>query len=276
MNHETTHTGLDKITRYGWTVTDAPGRLEMVSKVSLIVDRDYQRDVSGHDAKVNRIAAEWSWVACGAIIVGLRDGKNHVIDGQHRVLAALKRSDIQYLPCVVFETQTQKEEAAGFIRANRNRKPMTAIQSFRAELMAGSACAKKAADMIDDAGLALSGHSAAGTFSAVGALKRAIDVDASAMDRAWPFLVEVFRDSSIHSYALRGCHYLERRLDGETLSDPFWIDKGVKVGRDAILKSMNAAAAYRGATGDAVWADGIMSALNRNQRTRSLKMKDTA
>jgi hypothetical protein len=98
------HQGTDKVARYGWTVTDEPGVLRMLHKDHLLVPAEYQRDAN--EDKVRKIASEWSWLSFGAVIVGHRGGKYYTIDGQHRVLAAKRRSDVGEVPCVVFKTTT--------------------------------------------------------------------------------------------------------------------------------------------------------------------------
>ena len=80
----------DKIERYDWKLLDQPGELRMLNKKVLRVDEQYQREAT--EPKVKEIARAWSWLACGALLVAERDGVYFVFDGQHRALAALRRS----------------------------------------------------------------------------------------------------------------------------------------------------------------------------------------
>lgn len=135
QNHEEMLRGADKVEKLNWKILDNPGRLEEISKHLLHVATEYQRP-----AVVQRaldLAGSWSWIACGAIIVGLRDGQYWVIDGQHRVLAARKRSDIKTLPCLVFETADIGREASGFVTANTMRKAMEFTHRHKALRLAG-------------------------------------------------------------------------------------------------------------------------------------------
>lgn len=113
---ETVNIGASKLTskidRYGWTVKDKPGEMKMLHKSVLKVHPSYQRHALKQ--KIASIASSWSWVAAGAIIVGERGGEYWVIDGQHRVLAAHNRADIDKLPCIIFVTDDVKQEARGF------------------------------------------------------------------------------------------------------------------------------------------------------------------
>src|SRR4051812_44439221 len=102
---------VSKVEKFGWIIVDKRGVAMDIPKCSLHVDKSYQRDALG-SSKILRIAREWSWIACGRLIVGIRpDGSYVVIDGQHRKLAADKRSDIADLPCEVFEVLGPSQEA---------------------------------------------------------------------------------------------------------------------------------------------------------------------
>jgi hypothetical protein len=131
---------LTKLMRYGWTVKHSPGTLCYLHKSLLQISKEYQR--TAMKQRCLAMASSWSWVALGAISVGRRDGEFWVIDGQHRVLAAMLRSDVGDLPCIVFETESMQQEAQGFIDANTGRKPVTTIDKFRASLIAGDETAK--------------------------------------------------------------------------------------------------------------------------------------
>ena len=100
-----------KIDRYKWTVKDETGEIRQLNKSVLKVDHEYQRNAS--ERKVLALANSWSWVACGAIVVGQRDSTYWVIDGQHRVLAARRRADIEMLPCLIFQSDGVASEARG-------------------------------------------------------------------------------------------------------------------------------------------------------------------
>ena len=118
INQEITHVGLDKVQRYGWVTAHAQGRFEMINKRLLNVNTEiYQREAS--KTKVLELASNWSWIACGALIVADRDGVYWVADGQHRKLAADKRSDIKELPCMVFTVATREAVAAASTTARR-------------------------------------------------------------------------------------------------------------------------------------------------------------
>lgn len=158
----TTHTakGVDKTARYGWVTKDEPGELKMLHKDVLQIHPAYQRDVLPD--KVKAITAAWSWLSLGALVVGERGGEFWVIDGQHRTLAAKRRSDITHLPCVVFKTADVKTEARGFLDLNTGRKPVTAVAKQKAMVAAGDEVAAYVQQQCEALGLEIkpSAHTA--------------------------------------------------------------------------------------------------------------------
>ncbi len=144
---EITHNGQSKIDRYKWSIDDAPGDLLLINKNEIKIHPSYQRDAS--KPKLNQIAQNWSWIACGAIIVANRGGEYWAIDGQHRVLAAKKRSDIEKLPCIVFLTEDVAQEAKGFINANTLRKPISGFDRFKALIASKDKVAVKVNDVFE-------------------------------------------------------------------------------------------------------------------------------
>mgnify|MGYP002682237103 CR=1 FL=1 len=102
-------------TRYPWAIKNKPGDFLMVPTKELEVDHAYQRDQI-NERRVQELSRAWDWVACGCLVVALReDNRWFIVDGQHRKLAAELRGDIPELPCLVFETTGRREEALGFL-----------------------------------------------------------------------------------------------------------------------------------------------------------------
>jgi len=139
-HYETVNNGkLDKIDRYKWSrEIGAEGEFHRIHKSDLNIDESFQRRVSEQHAK--EIAKKWSWAACGALIVAKTDIGLVVVDGQHRLKAAMKRSDITTLPCMVFQNI---DNASTFLRINERRKAISITQKFKAYLAAGDVIAKE-------------------------------------------------------------------------------------------------------------------------------------
>jgi hypothetical protein len=106
-------------------IVDAVPEFAMIPKGQLAVDHAYQRNLS--ESRIKKMAATWSWAACGALKVALRpNGEWYVFDGQHRLVAAQLVKDILALPCLVYEMDTVTDEAKGFLSQTVS-KQMTTV-----------------------------------------------------------------------------------------------------------------------------------------------------
>lgn len=266
----TTHTakGVDKVKRYGWSVQDAPGEMRLLHKDMLQIHPAYQRDLVPQ--KVSEISAAWSWVALGALVIGERGGEFWVIDGQHRAAAAKRRSDITHLPCVIFKTADVKQEARGFLTIQTMRKPVTAVAKQKAMVTAGDEVASFVQQTVDTLGLQIrKTASKAGDLKCVGwCLKRAAD------DRET--FVKVLRlgaalcaqDSMfVAERLLEGLWVLNDKC-GAGLADARFVKRLHERGGRVLLDAANKAAAYYDSGGGRVWAQGMLSELNKGLQER--------
>lgn len=268
---ERTHTGLDKVQRYGWTFKDSPGEQTYLPKEVLEVDKSYQRNVN--EAKVLRISKEWSWIACNSICVARRSGRFYVIDGQHRVMAACRRSDIEKLPCLVFDTEDNVQEAKGFIDANVNRKPMTMQERFNALLKAENPVALKAQKYIRQTGRSVSRNADGSSFTPVAALMKCVENDEDALSEIWPLMIEVCEGNTFHNELLQGMFYIQTRAkDGYSLSAKPWRDRVKKVGYAGLIDAIQRAKAFYARGGDKVYADGLVQVINHRMKKNKFEV----
>lgn len=267
--NETTVHGLDKVEHFGWTIDDAPGQLTWLNKTDLLVDHSYQRNAK--HSRVIKIAQAWSWISCGVIIVAKRFvGKNwqhFVVDGQHRVLAALKRSDIELLPCLVFHTKSAVEEAVGFYDANTNRRMPTSIEKWRAMLMARDEHAMLVDSLIESSGRVVGGVSGASSVRCLSAMLQASRTDRDCLHRVWPVVSAVCRGQALHERVFMGLFYIERNLPaGQSLSEKRWQDRVIRTGYEGLLSAANRAAGFFGKGSSKTYATGMLEQLNKGCR----------
>lgn len=140
----------------------APPSLEWIAVAALGVDPAYQRSIDNErSAKlIKDIARRWDWNLCQPLSVTRReDGSLWLVDGQHRREAAALRGDIPHLPCVVARYASTGAEASAFVALNRQRKPLNAVDLYKASLAAGDGEAVTVSAMIADAGLTVAAHS---------------------------------------------------------------------------------------------------------------------
>ena len=141
---------------YKWEPVPLPVySLKKISKHQLWIDHEYQRDDISL-GNINKIASDWFWECVGVIVCSLRPtGEFVVIEGQHRVRAAMKRKEIDELPCIVFQFPSQKEEARAFLRINTVRKSVSAMDKHNAGFVAEDKAAMDAQSLYDEMGIRL-------------------------------------------------------------------------------------------------------------------------
>ncbi len=127
---------------------------------SLCINHKYQRQI-GKDgqAMIRRIAREFDWRRFTPVTVtATRDNpdKYFVIDGQHRVNAALNLDCIETIPCWIIDAPEIADQADAFVGLNKNRIKMMPVNIFQAELAAGTELAIAVAKACSDVGVTIS------------------------------------------------------------------------------------------------------------------------
>lgn len=122
----------------------------------LAVDPSYQRSIDNtvSRALINRIAKDWDWDLCQPLVISRReDGQLYVVDGQHRLAAAMARGDIDQLPCFICNLPDIAAEADRFVQFNRNRKALKPLDLWKAAVASGDEAALQIVAALDAAGL---------------------------------------------------------------------------------------------------------------------------
>lgn len=140
--------------------------LQYMTPAQLSVDPAYQRKLDGSTSQklIREIAEHWDWSLCLPLVVARRaadtpdGGGLFVVDGQHRHAAACLRGDIQVLPCVILEGSAVEIEARLFVRLNKQRRPISKLDEFRAAIAAGDEQACEIEDALARAGLRLASN----------------------------------------------------------------------------------------------------------------------
>lgn len=261
-----------KVDRYEWEMRDEPGRMRMISKTDLQVDYTYQRDAN--HAKALDIAREWSWMACGVITVAERRNQLFVVDGQHRVLAACKRSDIDMLPCIVFQSNGIDEEAFGYLVTQTMRKAVTTIEKLRAMIATKDPVALAIKRLVEESGRTIGKSSSASTVKCVGAMYKVAKKDTALLARVWPMIDKLCEGKPILDTVVLGLTEIERRMQpGHSISDPHWERRILAIGVDELLVAARRCAAYKTSSASfggnySAWADGMTDAINKGLRHR--------
>ena len=257
--------GADKVSRYNWSDPGSPGRFMMIHKDQIVIDEDlYQRCANSPAAekKVLKIASDFNWVAFQVVSVVERDGAYHAVDAGHRVRAARRRSDVSYLPCMVFDIGSIQDEAEHFLKVNTNRKPMNAVDRHKAYLVAEEPTATLAEKYVESAGREFSSSSGPGFVSCVNDIRYCIQTDKDALDRVWPVVVDLCEERRINRQVLMGLYYLER-FANEKPSSRRIRNKILSLGYDEIMDAAKSGAAFHGHGSPTSYADGMLKAINK-------------
>jgi hypothetical protein len=109
--------------------------LDWIDKTLISVDPLYQRPLDAERAAT--IARAFTWRSFGALVVVPAGDGYHVTDGQHRLEAAKLHPKVQHVPAVIVKAEDTQAEAGIFVDINRNRKNVSALELFFAQLTAG-------------------------------------------------------------------------------------------------------------------------------------------
>lgn len=136
--------------------------LQYCTPEQLLIDESYQRSIEheGSQSLIRKIAVYWDWAKCQPLAVSRRpDGGLYVVDGQHRLAASRLRDDIHQLPCVVTSFDSAEQEAAMFVALNQQRRPLNALELFKAAVAANDFEACQIVQCVKDAGLRIASSS---------------------------------------------------------------------------------------------------------------------
>ena len=270
---ERTPQGLDKVTRYAWTMKNAPGEYLKLHKTELEVDPVYQRNHI-NQRRVDALTRAWDWIACGCLVVALReDNKWFVIDGQHRKLAADQRSDIGELPCLVFETTSRREEAVSFLAINQGRVGVGSLDRYRAQLVSGDKTAFAVESMLKSTGHRAGDKPSARTVSCVQCLYSLATEDLARLQRLWPLLAELHPDSPMTDAVIKGLWTVDKWLGERSVTESPYREKLVVIGGKGLHHEIRREVAVIGQGGSRVCACAIAKYLNKQRMPAHLKIQ---
>lgn len=265
--------GTVDIKRFGLTILDKPGEFKFIDKKKLFIDPSYQRTASKQRVKL--INKNWSWLAFGVVIVARRKDGFFVVDGQHRVLAALTRDDITTIPCMVFEVDNIKQEAEGFLTSQVGRKPLSSYDRFAAQIIAGNKAAIKVKELLDSQGLFAANYTSKTSGNAVkclSCLMQWVNYDSSVFEKIWPVIVRVCKGNNITDRIVHGFAYLANYAEDEGILNTYWEKRIVSIPYQNYIQSIHKALDLYNSGGERTYAIGIAIELNKRGKSK-IKIK---
>ena len=261
------------VTRYNVTVRNAPGEFLMIPKQELEVDATYQRNRI-NQRRVDALTRTWDWIACGCLVVALRDdNKWFVVDGQHRKLAADQRGDIHELPCLVFETTNRREEAVSFLAINQGRVGVGSLDRYRAQLLSGDKNAYAVESMLKSTGHRAGETASARTVSCVQCLYTLATDDRPRFERLWPLLAELHPDGPMTDMVIKGLWTVDKWLGERSVTESPYREKLLVIGGKGLHHEIRREIAVIGQGGSRVAACAIAKYLNKQRMAAHLKIQ---
>lgn len=253
---------MSKTEKNKWATVDQPGVPFIANKQDLHIDSAYQRTMVS-ETRISAITREWSWVACGSIIVAERDKTFWVIDGQHRVLAAMRRTDIQELPCLVFKSLGVEDEALAFYRANAVRGNVSPFDKLRALIASGDRLAIDVVNIMDSQGYKPSTvHGGAYTVSCVSAFVSAVKASRGALTKVWPLVAKLHNGLQIKKSVLDAMIYIAK-FGTDDITSPQWEKRVLKHGLHEINNAIDRAHSLFQKGGTKIYAQVTVDVLNK-------------
>jgi hypothetical protein len=196
-----------------------------------------------------------------------------VIDGQQRLNAARRRSDIDVLPCLIFRTveESAKDEASKFLLLNTHRASLRAFDKFRAELVAENPDTVFVDRLVSEAKRVPADSARPTTVCCLRELQKLVEKDRAAVTRIWSILVPLCEGYSLHARLLQALFWIEKRMpEEESLCDSRWRKRILLIGYSQLLTAISQSVEYHDSSGPRIFAAGVAKEINKRLRTRRL------
>ena len=134
-----------------------PPVLDWIDVNLIDIDPAYQRGLD--DTRVQRILDWFTWDAFGAIVIApAAEGRYNCTDGQHRLAAARRHPAVSVVPAIIIHAQGTQAEAENFIAINKDRRNISALDRYWAEVAANEPTAIAVSKSCESAGVTVMRH----------------------------------------------------------------------------------------------------------------------
>jgi hypothetical protein len=238
-----------------------------------IDDKNYQRDQGKPKTqrKIQRIVEEFDWKKFNSLLVSRRsfqDGKLFCVDGGGRLTAARQRSDIDKVPCMVFNASSLAEEAEIFVDIDDTGQRIDSRTRFKAMRSYGHRDAILIERLVESSGRRIDSFNGPDTVSCVGTLMSLARQQSTVLEKIWPVVTEIMDGGQFYSTILEALFYIERHILEGSLTEQQHRNKMKTLDVNALLKIMRSEAVEIGKGGSRPWGIGLVKFLNKGARTR--------
>lgn len=228
-----------------------------LNKKEIKVDGDYQRKTS-NEKLIARVRCEFDWIQFGCLCVAMRDGVWFCVDGAHRLAGVLSRSDIQEVPCLVFESESAQSEAEAFIGINESRKSVGAMDRFRASLVAGDKDCVELRDYLETQSVKVQ----SGRLESIGTTLQAWKKDKEQFKRICPLLYLIHGSDKFDGELIRAIVHIDNT---QQLTDKIKT-RLIDIGHIGLKTAIRQSILEAGNSCPAVWAGGILRLAKKRTR----------
>lgn len=252
--------------RYAWNEPETPGAFAWLPKEKILINHAYQRDRI-NETRINEIASAWSWIRCGALSIAKREGKFYAMDGQHRLLAAMKRADIETMPCIIFTAESLEVEANSFVALNSHKTAVAGVDRFKAMVVAGDQMALAVRNMLQDTGHSVGPTSSAKTVSCILTIWKMYSRDPSTMESLWPLIADVAPGQAITDSLVRSMFGVEKLVQRKqkTIVEPPYRAKLIEFGALGIVNGCRQEKQIIGKGGERIETAALVKMLNKSR-----------
>ena len=257
---------------YKWADPGDKGKIRHVKIEDVCIDYSYQREEI--PVQIMKIAKNFNWTAFGMpVLMQRKNGHNYIVDGQQRMLAALKRG-IKHIPCIIFQsTRGASQEAEAFSDLNANRRNISSIDKFKSAVTAKRSPEVDINKWLQEKGFKVDKSHSDKSIRFPNVLIRLWKINEKASKSSLLTQRTICGDEALNSSIHRGMWYL---YHNEIKVDTF-IDKIIRSGGIARLLQairaieINEVAVERYLSNNRLFAMSILQVINKGRR-RKIKL----
>lgn len=252
------------------------GEFQKISKYTL-TRSNFQRELNEKYAKkLAKTYDDFSWEKFGTLSISKRIWQGDALslmDGQHRWFLAMGFEEIITLPCMIYQTNSEEEEARIWYEISQSSRKPTWYDKWHVLLAMNDKATLFGQKLIDQSGRKV-GKSSAGGSKTVTCLSsmhlRALTMP-KILEEVWmPIIIPLCKGDKIPQRINEGICYLQANLaSGESLLDEKWKKRIFDIGLNDLKKETYNAGERFGVHNAKSWAKGILERLNRGVKEKN-------
>jgi hypothetical protein len=264
---------MSKVDVYKWKPSGNVGEFHWIDKEDLSVDHEYQRQKL-NESRINEFASHWCWIKCGVLSIAIRNNEWYVVDGQHRKLAADKRSDVKKLPCMLFELEGIPKEARAFVDINTNKSAVASFDKFRALIVGEDETAVGLNELFKTTGHYAANSSAIKAITCLMTIWTLFKRDKASLINLWPLITDINEECQIDHRVIRSIWWAEKMLNkvNRTLLEKRISAYLIESGGESIIAEIKRETHIIGQGGFRTETNALLKYINKGKASGKVKL----